>query len=121
VSLRLIHPGGRQESFPVPEDAWDDMVALDEGVFEPPSPLPPMTGPAPQTACHGVSAFFEAADPGRVRTMGALDCYRGMPPFNPARRGAVEAFGRIALDARRCIRSPGEALEWALSRCFSGG
>jgi hypothetical protein len=96
------------------------MAALDDGVFERPAPLPPTSAPPHQTNCHGMSAYFEAADPGRVRSAGAMECPRAVTPFNPARRAAVEAFVRITLAARRCTRNGGEAVEWALSRCFSG-
>lgn len=93
--------GPAPRSVALAPDAWSELTALDDGVFETVMP-PPTTGAAVGTACHGDSAYFEAADQGKVRTAGGMDCVGAAQPFNPARRASFAFFTREGLSALGC-------------------
>ena len=114
VTLLLKH-GSTQSRHAVPAALWNEIVALDAGVYEVPRPLPPLPAGWVPMNCHGTIAYFEASTRGAVKSAGAMDCPRALSPVNEARRKAVAALTRTALSTRAgCetgeVRDPGMAL-----------
>jgi hypothetical protein len=117
VFLSLLDSTGAARRMAVDRSAWAEVVAQDDAAFAEPRPAPPKPGPAPTTACHGDSVYFEAADHGKVRTAGGIDCPRAFTPLMPAQRAVMTMFGELALKALGCQPATGD-IGMALSACL---
>jgi len=120
VTLLLTRKGHPDQRHTLPRSAWSEITRFDRAVFERPRYAPRSPGPPPYASCHGTSAYFEAADRGRVRTAGANQCADALVRFNAGQRAALAAFVRHALATQPACKPPAprEQPEDALARCF---
>ncbi len=119
VFLSLIGDTGPVQRTTVDRSIWAELVAQDDAVFAEPRPAPPAPGPAPTTACHGDSIYFEATEERVVRTAGGVDCPRSFIRLTPAQRAAANLVIGVTLKTLGCppaTRDTGMALSVCLSR-----